>query len=187
MAARGTGLRIAGVLLATLCLSTAMLAQQVVFALSTIGCPENVCINPPSVASLSAFRSNPYVTGFDGSIGWGLLPALDKNENGLANRDESGNEHSNKASAVYTGVAFGLLVSLLKSSENEQGRDSDDHGNAFNAAPVVFSTPAAAHLEFVQTSSVVATPEPTTEALLATGLFALGFGVVRRRRRNSLA
>ena len=187
MAARGTGLRITGVVLATLCLSTAISAQQVVFALSTIGCPESVCINPPSVPSLSAFRSNPYVSAFDGSIGWGLLPSPGKNENGLANRDESGNEHSNRATAVYTGVAFGLLVSLLKSSQNEQGRDFDDQGNAFNTAPVVFSTPATAHLEFVQTSSVVATPEPTTQALLATGLFALGVGVVRRRRRNSMA
>jgi hypothetical protein len=180
MAARGTGLRIAGSAVLSLCLSTATPAQQVVYATSTIGCFGVVCVPTAGIAELPALRFTPDFAAFDGPTGSSLLPSLGKNANGRANRDESGDGHFNRATAVYTGVAFGLLVSYLKTS-------GDGHAPVSDVAPTPPTVPLAAHLEAGVTSNLVATPEPTTNALMATGLIALGLGLARRRRQRSIA
>jgi hypothetical protein len=175
MAARGTGLRIVGAALASLCLCTVATAQQVVYSASTIGCFGVVCIPAAtSIAALPALRLTPDLGVYGGSTESSLLPALGKNENGQGNRDDSGDEHFNRATAVYTGVAFGLLVSLAKPS-------GDGHTPESEAAPVTFSVPLTAHLESAVTSDVVVNPEPTTQALMAAGLIVLGLSLLRRR------
>lgn len=171
----------AGAAVLSLCLSTTTRAQQVVYATSTIGCVDVVCVPTTGIAASSALRFTPDFAAFDGSTGSSLLPSLGKNTNGRANRDESGDGHFNRATAVYTGVAFGLLVSYLKSS-------GDSHEPASDVAPMPPSVPLTAHLEAGVTSNLVATtPEPTTNALMATGLVALGLGVAHRRRKRSIA
>lgn len=182
MTARGTGFRIAGAALASLCVSTATRAQQVVYAISNVGCFGVVCVPAASSAALSALRLRPDLAAFGGSSSSSLAAFTREHENAETSQDEPvaggvDGAHFNRATVVTSGVAFGLLVSLLKSSNDERGPES---------APGL-SVPLLAHLETAQTSDVVVNPEPTTQALMASGLIVVGLGLLRRRRRRSIA
>ena len=185
MAARSTALRIAGVALASLCVSTAMPAQQL-FAGWKTGCFGVVCVPATGLGLLPGSGSAPEWAGYGSPAAQNALAAkIARVKNGSNKSDEGGSDlddtHLDKTVAASTGIAFVVAVSVLN-SQNGRGQDTDNQDDT-----PTFSAPLNAHLEIAQTSDVIANPEPSTQALMASGLLVIGAAAVRRRRRKSIA
>lgn len=204
MAARRIELRMAGIALASLCFATTTRAQ-VGYTGPTVGCFGVMCM---PVVSLTAFTVPDYAvpwafTGFPASselatggfgssgfrsVGYGTIARNTEANDADDDRDEAGAQHFNKAAAVYTGVAFTVLVAVLESPIGNGPPSSVAAPQAFlSVASNPISPPVTAHLDFAQTSTLVATPEPITLTLTATGLLALGILAFPRRGRRTNA
>lgn len=185
MAALRTGMRIIGIALTSLCLSTAARAQ-VLFSGSAANCFGFVCVPITSFATFSGNGLTPRWVASNAptsSIGFGGFPANQNaqgDQDGDQDEDGLGALHFNKATPAYTGIAFTLFAFLMNDSKGDTPGSGD-------AAPFTVVTPLTAHLDFGETSTLVATPEPMTGALTATGLLALGAAALLRRRRRSIA
>jgi MYXO-CTERM domain-containing protein len=184
MAALRTGMRIIGIALTSLCLSTAA-RGQVLFSGSAAGCFGFVCAPITSFATFPGNGLTPRWVGLNaptGSIGFGGFPANQNaqgDQDGDQGEDGLGAPHFNAATPAFTGIAVTLFAFMMNSH-------GDTPANGVET-PVTLSSPLTAHLDFGETSALVATPEPMSGALTATGLLALGAAVLLRRRRRPIA
>jgi len=207
MAARWTGMRMTGIALAGLCMSTATRAQ-VGYAGPTIGCYGVMCLPVISVdahtvpgftvpwslrgISSSAIPSNRLgrdddAQGDEADRG-GQNHEGDQDDHGNG-RGESHLSRFNPATVIYTGLAATALISFLNSSSGAS--TTTPLVESLVVTPTV-AAPLSAHVEFataaalVATTDLVTTPEPMTQTLMATGLLAIGMlAFVRRRRRSN--
>lgn len=175
MAARWTGIRMTGVALACLCLSTATRAQ-VGYTGPMVGCYGVMCV---PVISVGAYA----VPGF--AVPWALNAPM------LSNRNVAG-PFTPRAFATgfpSRGVSSSAIPSnrigrdddargdeVNRGEHNDQG-DQDDQGNGrgnshlsrFNPATVIYTGLAATALvSFLNSSSGASTPTPVVESLVAS-------------------
>lgn len=179
MAARRTGMKMTGIALASLCLNTTARAQ-VLFSASSADCIGMVCVPITSFVTFPGTGITPRWTSFGASpVSTGFAIRANQNAQGDQEEDLPGTLHFNNATPAYTGIAFTVVAFLMNNSNGDTPVSGD-------APPVTVVTPLTAHLDFGETSAVVTNPEPMSAALTATGLLALGVGVLLRRRRRSI-